>query len=100
MNTQLKNPSRARIFAFAQLPPTMQRVAVQKVADLAVKRAEYIGEVWSESAERLAAAAKFEVYRVHGVIAGIWTVLFDRPPLIVAGTESHLRKSAQSADNQ
>ena len=79
--------SRARIFAFSDLSPEMQRAAVEKISRLAVLRAEYNGELWAESSRDLAQTARFEIYRVRGQIAGIWSVRFAREPLVVAGTE-------------
>ena len=87
----------ARIFDFEDLSPAMQRKAVEKIARLAVLRAEYNGEVWLESSEELARAARFEVYRVQGELAGIWAVRFARPPLVLPGTESALAPQKQEA---
>lgn len=76
-----------RIFNFHELSPSMQRKAVAKVDRLAVARARYSGEIWSESSRSLAEGARFTVVRnLYREITGLWDVHFANPPSIAART--------------
>lgn len=68
-----------RIFTYAELSPALQAEAVRRCASLALKRTEYCGEVWADSAQKLAEGSRFHMYQ-----GKIWDVLMVKPRIAVA----------------
>lgn len=82
-----------RILRFEELLPNQKEAAVRRVQQLAEKRAEYCGEIWSEPALEIARRSRYLVFRGY-----IWNVIWTAVPKVLPGTRFGVVKESPAAE--